>query len=115
MTTSNYIYQLTRSDRRALAIIANRLTVGDMGKDKFRMHAYDLARLRPDLVTMDSYRWHLTDEGRKQMAKATPRGCNYARWAEDLQAGAGKVMAALLNEHGTDAGYVYFRRLEDCK
>jgi hypothetical protein len=101
----------TASERRTLAILADRLTVGDQGKDRFRSNASDLARNNPTLVVNTKTGWAITAEGLKYAAKATPRGSNFARWAEEKKPGAGRIMADLLNSKGTDAGHDYLREL----
>jgi len=110
---TNTLTKPTASERRTLAILADRLTVGDQGKDRFRSNAWDLTRNRPDLVVLNERGtgWEITEAGRALAAKATPRGSNFARWAESKQPGAGRIMADLLNTKGTDAGHDYLREL----
>lgn len=114
--SNTYRYELTRSDKRALAILGGRLTVGDMGKDKFRERISYLIFVRPELAHFCNFAtegrgWDISDEGRKHMAKATPKGCNFAKWAERQEEGAGKKMAAILNASGTEGGHAYLREL----
>lgn len=103
MTTT----KLTTAERKALAIIGDRLPICDLGKDRFRSIACDLERSRPDLVTFEMPYWKLTDLGRANMGRAG-KGSRWVKWAAEH--GDADEMIAALNTGGTDAGHEILKR-----
>ncbi len=105
--------KLSATEKRTLAVIGERLTIGDMSKNKFRQCADELARYDSDLVvlTEDWSGYELTPLGELHMARATAKNNNFSRWAEAKKLGAGQRMADYLNADGVDRGLKFLKEL----
>ena len=102
---------ITSNDRKALAILGQRRPICDMGKHAYREVIHNLIRSGSGMARYipTTGGWEITDLGRASMGKV--RGGVWCRWAEGFKVGGAKLMAATLNQGGTEAGHLLLDEL----